>query len=168
MCNLKEAKCGCCSLMAAEQGMWKIKHYLHHFMGMQIKLRDGVKNYYDSNKIMMDLELGWMGLQDTRAHLETHLCPTTRPSAAVIYIMGRMVNTNILIFTGQDEVWTNTKDPINPYQADAIFAMMALRTFLPLEASKAMDQPWLQKALGQGQLRPRLPPQITEMLMRVV
>ncbi len=67
---------------------------------------------------MMDLELGWMGLQDIRAHLETHLCPMTGPSAAVIYIMGCMVNANILIFTGQDEVWTNTKDPINPYQAD--------------------------------------------------
>ncbi len=47
----------------------------------------------------------------------------------------------------------NTKDPINTYQADAIFAMMALRTFLQLEASKAMDHPRLQKALGQGQLK---------------
>ena len=82
--------------------------------------------------------------------------------------MGHMVNANNLIFTGQDEVWTNTKDPINPYQTDVIFAMMALRTFLPLEASKATDQPQLQKALGQGQLRPRLAPQITGMLMRVV
>ena len=63
----------------------------------------------------------------------------TGPSAAVIYIMGHMVNTNILIFTGQDKVWTNTKDPINTYQADVIFAMKALRTFLPLEALKAMD-----------------------------
>ena len=42
-------------------------------MGMQLKLKDGVRNYYDSNNIMMDLELGWMGLQDIRAHLETHL-----------------------------------------------------------------------------------------------
>ena len=82
--------------------------------------------------------------------------------------MGHMVNANILIFTGQDKVWTNTKDPINMYQADAIFTMMALRTFLPLEASKATDQPRLQKALGQGQIRPRLPPQITKMLMQVV
>ncbi len=62
MCNLKEAKCGCHGLMAAEQGLWKIKHYLHHFMGTQLKLRDGVKNCYNSNKIMMDLELGQMGL----------------------------------------------------------------------------------------------------------
>ncbi len=53
--------------------------------------------------------------------------------------MGCMVNTNILIFTGQNEVWSNTKDPINPYEADAIFAMTALRTFLPLEALKATD-----------------------------
>ena len=110
---------------------------------MQLKLKDGVKNYYDSNKIMMDLELGWMGLRDIRVHLETHLRPVSRPSVAVIYIMGCMVNANILIFTGQDEVWTNTKDPINTYQADAIFVMMVLRTFLPLEASKATDQPWL-------------------------
>ena len=79
-----------------------------------------------------------------------------------------MVNANILIFTGQDEVWTNTKDPINPYQADVIFAMTVLRTFLPLEASKAMDRPWLQKALGQGQIRPRLPLEITAMLMQAV
>ena len=76
-------------------------------------------------------------------HLETHLQPVTRLSVAVIYIMGHMVNANILIFTGQDKVWTNTKDPINTYQADAIFAMTVLRTFLPLEASKAMDQPHL-------------------------
>ncbi len=59
--------------MTGEQGMWKIKHYLHHFMGTQLRLRDGVKGYYDSNKIMMDLELGRMGLHDIRAHLETHL-----------------------------------------------------------------------------------------------
>ena len=137
-------------------------------MGTQLKLRDGVKNYYNSNKIMMDLELGWMGLQDIRVHLEMHLHPATRPSAAVIYIMGHMVNANILIFTVQDEVWTNTKDPINMYKADMIFTMTVLRTFLPLEASKATDQPWLQKVLGQGQIRPRLPPQITEMLMQVV
>ena len=82
--------------------------------------------------------------------------------------MGCMVNANILIFTGQDEVWTNTKDPINMYKADAIFAMTVLRTFLPLESSKAMDQPQLQKALRQGQIRPRLPPQVTKMLMWVV
>ncbi len=74
----------------------------------------------------------------------------TGPSAAVIYIMGCMVDANILIFTRQDEVWTNTKDPINTYQADVIFMMTVLRTFLPLEASKATDQPQLQKALGQG------------------
>ncbi len=44
-------------------------------MGTQIKLKDGVKKYYDNNKIMMDLELGKMGLQDIRVHLETHLQP---------------------------------------------------------------------------------------------
>ncbi len=59
--------------MAAECGLWKIKHYLLHFMGTQLKLKNGVRNYYDSNKIMMDLELGQMGLRGIRAHLETHL-----------------------------------------------------------------------------------------------
>ena len=109
------------------------------FMGTQLKLKDGVKHSYNSNKIMMDLELGKLGLQDIRAYLETHLQLVTGPSAAVIYIMGCMVDMNILIFTRQDEIWTNTKDPINTYQADVIFAMMVLRTFLPMEASKAMD-----------------------------
>ncbi len=87
---------------------------------------------------------------------------------AVIYIMGHMLDMNILIFTRQDEIWTNTKDPINMYQADVIFGRMALRTFLPLEASRATEQPWLQKALGQGQIRPRMPPQVTKMLMQVI
>ena len=168
MLSLKEAKCGCYGLTATDQGVWKIKHYLRHFMGMQLKMKYGVKSYYDNNKVMMDLELCMLNLRDIQAHIETHLHTATGPSTDMIYIMGQMLDANILIFTGQDVVWMNTKMPISPTEADMIFTMTTLQTFIPQEAQKAMDRPRIQKALGQGQIHPRMPPQITEMLMRAV
>ncbi len=137
-------------------------------MGTQLKLKEGVKSYYDNNKIMIDLELQILNLRDIHAHLKTHLCTVIGLSTAVIYIMGWMLDTSILIFVGQDIVWMNTKTPMTPIQADVIFAMTVLQTFLPLETQKATDRPQLQKSLGQGQMRPRMALQITEMLMRAV